>query len=85
MYEHEESSNNSIAVLRDLRGSTYVSCSIYPLENISLVSTTYYQPLLKQFSDFRISYETSIGIKVLFKATFTYNYDGNPIIDIPDT
>ena len=78
MFEYEESSDNSIAVLRDFRGSTYLSCSIYPLENLSLVSTTYYQPLLKQFSDFRISNETSIGIKVLknllFKTTFTYNF-----------
>lgn len=89
MYEHEESSNNTIAILRDFRGSTYFSCSLYPLENISLVSTTYYQPLLKQFSDFRISNETSLGIKVLknllFKTTFTYNFDANPIIGIPKT
>tara|TARA_R110002111_G_scaffold235136_1_gene296200 strand:+ start:34425 stop:35183 length:759 start_codon:yes stop_codon:yes gene_type:complete len=89
MFEHEEASENSIEVLRDFRGSTYFSCSLYPLENISLVSTTYYQPLFKQFSDFRISNETSIGIKILknllFKTTFTYNFDANPIIGIPKT
>jgi hypothetical protein len=89
MFEYEESSDNSIAILRDFRGSTYLSCSIYPLENLSLVSTTYYQPLLKQFSDFRISNETSIGFKVLknllFKTTFTYNFDASPIINIPNT
>ncbi|WP_405572859.1 DUF481 domain-containing protein [Winogradskyella sp. Asnod2-B02-A] len=89
MFEHEEASEDSIKILRDFRGSTYFSCSLYPLENISLVSTTYYQPLLKQFSDFRISNETSIGIKVLknllFKTTFTYNFDANPIIGIPKT
>ena len=48
-----------------------------------------WEDLLKQFSDFRISNETSIGIKVLtnllFKTTFTYNFDANPIIDIPNT
>lgn len=89
MYEHEEASENTIEVLRDFRASTYFSCSLYPLENISLVSTTYYQPLLKQFSDFRISNETSLGIKVLknllFKMTFTYNFDASPIIGIPKT
>lgn len=89
MYEHEEASDNSTEILRDFRGSTYFSCSLYPLENISLVSTTYYQPLLKQFSDFRISNETSIGFKVLknllFKTTFTYNFDAKPIINIPKT
>lgn len=89
MFEHEESSDQAIAILRDFRGSTYFSCSIYPLENLSLVSTTYYQPLLKQFSDFRISNETSIGFNVLknllFKTTFTYNFDASPIIGIPKT
>lgn len=89
MFEHEESSDKTIDILRDFRGSVYFSCSLYPLENISLVSTTYYQPLLKQFSDFRISNQTSLGIKVLknllFKTSFTYNFDANPIIGIPKT
>jgi len=89
MFEHEESSDKTIDILRDFRGSVYFSYSLYPLENISLVSTTYYQPLLKQFSDFRISNQTSLGIKVLknllFKTSFTYNFDANPIIGIPKT
>ena len=89
MFEHEEASDNTIDILRDFRASTYFSCSLYPLENISVVSTTYYQPLIKQFSDFRISNETSLGIKVLknllFKTTFTYNFDASPIIGIPKT
>lgn len=89
MFEHEEASGEAIEILRDFRGSAYFSCSLYPFENISLISTTYYQPLLKQFSDFRISNETSIGIKVLenlqFKTTFTYNFDASPIIGIPKT
>lgn len=89
MYEHEESSDSATEILRDVRGSAYFSCSLYPLEHISLVSTTYYQPLLKQFSDFRISNETSLGIKVLknllFKTTFTYNFDASPIVGIPKT
>jgi len=89
MFEHEEALDNSIETLRDFRASTYFSCSLYPLENVSIVSTTYYQPLLKQLSDFRISNETSIGIKVLknllFKTTFTYNFDESPIIGIPKT
>ncbi|WP_178987622.1 DUF481 domain-containing protein [Winogradskyella schleiferi] len=89
MYEHEESSDSDTEILQDVRGSAYFSCSLYPLEHISLVSTTYYQPLLKQFSDFRISNETSLGIKVLynllFKTTFTYNFDASPIIGIPKT
>ena len=89
MFEHEEASENNIQILRDFRASTYFSCSLYPLDNLSIVSTTYYQPLLKQFSDFRISNETSIAFKLLenlsYKTTFTYNFDKNPIVGIPKT
>jgi hypothetical protein len=89
MYEHEEVLDNSIEILRDLRGSTYFSCSLYPLNNLSIVSTTYYQPLLKQFSDFRISSETSIAFRIVenlaFKTTFIYNLDAGPIVNIPKT
>jgi putative salt-induced outer membrane protein YdiY len=87
MYEIEEALDNSIEILRDLRGSTYFSCSLYPLDNLSIVSTTYYQPLLKQFSDFRISNETSVAFRIVknlaFKITFIYNFDAEPIVNIP--
>jgi putative salt-induced outer membrane protein YdiY len=89
MYEYEEATITSIEPLRDFRNSTYLSFSLYPKENISIVSTTYYQPLLKRFSDFRISNETTIAFKVLknmaFKTSFIYNYDAKPIIGIPNT
>ncbi|MBU2930172.1 DUF481 domain-containing protein [Winogradskyella psychrotolerans] len=89
MFEHEEASSQNVEILRDFRGSIYLSCSLYPLENISIVSTTYYQPLLEQFSDFRIANQTSLGIKVLknllFKTVFIYNFDSDPILGIPKT
>ena len=89
MYEYEEASNNSIAILRDFRGSMYLSFSLYPLENLSIVSTTYYQPLIKQLSDFRVSNETSLALKIFdnlaFKTSFTFNFDTEPIVGIPET
>ena len=89
MYEHEEASNNSIDLLRDFRGSVYFSCSLFPMENLSIVSTTYYQPLLTAFSDFRISNETSIAVRIIeklaFKITLVYNFDTDPILNIPRT
>ena len=89
MYEHEEAVENTIDILRDFRGSIYFSCSLLPLENLSIVSTTYYQPLLSQFSDFRISNETSIAFRIVknlaFKTTFIYNFDTDPIVNIPKT
>jgi Protein of unknown function, DUF481 len=89
MFEYEEATINSINALRDFRNSTYLSFSLYPNDNISIVSTTYYQPLLKKFSDFRISNETSVAFKVFknlsFKTSFIYNYDAKPIVGIPNT
>jgi hypothetical protein len=87
MYEYEEATDPTTPLLRDFRGSTYFSCSLYPLKHLSIVSTTYYQPLLKQFSDFRISNETSIAFRILenlaFKTSFIYNFDAVPIVNIP--
>ena len=89
MYEYEEASDPEIAILRDFRGSTYFSLSMFPVENLSIVSTTYYQPLLKEFSDYRISNETSVAFQILrnlaFKTSFTFNFDTEPIIGIPKT
>ena len=89
MYEHEETLERSINILRDFRGSAYLSCSLYPTENLSIVSTTYYQPLIKQFSDFRISSEASLAFKIFenlaFRTSFSYNFDANPIANIPKT
>lgn len=89
MYEYETATETNIPIIRDFRNSTYVSCSLYPLENLSIVSTTYYQPLVNQISDFRISNETSIAFKILknlaYKTSFIYNFDSRPIIGIPKT
>lgn len=89
MYEYEEATVNSIKPIRDFRNSTYISFSLYPNDHISIVSTTYYQPLIKRLADFRISNETSVAFKVLknlaFKTSFIYNYDAKPIVGIPNT
>lgn len=89
MYEYEEATESSIPPLRDIRNSSYFSFSLYPTENFSIVSTTYYQPLLKTFSDFRITNETSVAFKIIknlaFKTSFIYNYDAEPIVGIPNT
>ncbi|MFK7833874.1 MAG: DUF481 domain-containing protein [Winogradskyella sp.] len=89
MYEYEKATEANIPIIRDFRNSTYASCSLYPLENLSIVSTTYYQPLVNQLSDFRISNETSIAFKILknlsYKTTLIYHFDSRPIIGIPQT
>lgn len=87
MYEHEKTSDGFTPIQDDFRGSTYLSFSLYPTENISIVSTTYYQPLLSQFSDYRVSSQSSLVVG-LFKnfalnTSYTFVYDAVPALGIP--
>lgn len=91
MYEHEKASNAVIErIQNDLRGSGYFSFTIYPTTYIRIISTNYYQPKLKQFSDYRLSNNTSVLFEIYknlaFKANFNYNYDAVPVSpSIPKT
>jgi hypothetical protein len=85
MYEYESLSDN-LGIQRDFRNSSYFSFSLYPNDMVSIVSTTYYQPLLKHFNDYRVATESSLVFKIhknfLFKITHTFTYDTNPASEI---
>jgi hypothetical protein len=88
MYEYEKASNIvENRVQKDIRGSVYFSCSLYPTNYLSIISTSYYQPKLNAFKDYRLSTETSVLFKIMetlaFKTTFIYNFDAFPVVTIP--
>lgn len=89
MYEHEELSDGITPIARVYRGSAYFSFSLYPTETLSISSTTYYQPKLKDFSNFRVASETSMAIRLYknfsFKTTYTFTFDASPAIGIPNS
>ncbi|MEX0287674.1 MAG: DUF481 domain-containing protein [Flavobacteriaceae bacterium] len=89
MYEYEKTSEEESVIHRDLRGSAYLAASLHPNERISLVSTTYYQPKLSRFGDFRISNDTTFAVKIFqnldFSTTFSLIYDTAPAQAIPKT
>ncbi|MDX1472048.1 MAG: DUF481 domain-containing protein, partial [Flavobacteriaceae bacterium] len=90
MYEYEKADSNIVPrINKDIRGSSYLSFSLYPTSRISIISTTYYQPKLEAFNDFRISSQTSLAIGLFtnfsFVSSFTYNYDAFPIGTTPET
>jgi hypothetical protein len=90
MYEYEKASNIiEDRVQKDFRGSAYASFSLYPTDYLSIISTSYYQPKLKAFKDYRLSTDTSMLFKILetlaFKTTFTYSFDAFPVATIPKT
>lgn len=89
MYEYEEVDDGITPIQRDLRGSTYLSFSLYPTDNITIVSTTYYQPAFDDFSDYRISSQSSLVVG-LFKnfsltTTYTFVFDAFPAVGIPNS
>jgi hypothetical protein len=91
MYEHEKASDAVVNRLQeDIRGSAYLSFSIYPTEPLSIISTSYYQPRVDKFKDYRLSSNTSVLFKILddlaFKTTFNYFFDAFPVTtEIPKT
>ena len=90
MYEYEKASEIEDDIVREtIRASTYVSFSMYPTDYLSIISTSYYQPRLSSFGDFRLSTDTAVLFKILetlaFKTSFTYSYDAFPVATIPKT
>ena len=89
MYEYEDIDDSFTPIQRDLRGSCYLSFSLYPIENLSFTSTTYYQPKLSQLNDYRISSQSSLLIKIYENFAFSVNYsfyfDTFPAIGIPNS
>lgn len=89
MYEHEELNEETLLINRDWRASTYLSLSFFPTDNISFVSTTYYQPVLNEFQDYRIASENSfvLGIfeKLSLRVTYTLTFDATPATEVPNT
>ena len=89
MYEYEEIDDGVTPIQRDIRGSIYASFSLFPTKNLSLISTTYYQPKLSQFADYRISSQSSLLIdiieKLAFSIKYTFTYDSFPAVSIPNS
>ncbi|HHH52836.1 MAG TPA: DUF481 domain-containing protein [Bacteroidetes bacterium] len=87
MYEYDEESKGEI-IQKDFRLNSYFSASIPIAENINLYSTTYYQPLVTDFNDFRLSSQSKmvLGITKKLSATITFSilYDSRAPIDSPE-
>lgn len=88
MYEYEDTTElNTTITTTSIRNSSYISFSLFPKKNISIVSTTYYQPRYTLVKDYRISSDTSIALKVFknlsFSVNFSYVFDAFPALNIP--
>lgn len=88
MYEYtkELTHESNIRILHEHRMSSYLSFSIFPVENLSLISTTYYQPKLNYWKDYRLANVTEFRAKVtkrlVLSMVYKFNYDTHPAEDI---
>ncbi len=87
-YEQEQfASTNSIR--EDLRSSTYLSWFIDPKTFFSFTGATYFQPLWRNFNDYRLSgqYVLSFTVTKQFsiKSNLSFFHDSNPQPNVPKT
>lgn len=90
MYEHENSVGNINDVIdKATRGNIYFSFRLNLKNNLFLSSVTYYQPKLNNFSDFRVSSETSFSFELIknlaLVTSFSYQLDKFPVLGIPNS
>jgi hypothetical protein len=78
MFEREKNPEFTDAINVN-RMSSYVSFTIAPNDKFNLVSTTYYQPALSDFSDYRISSVTNL--KIYLSKRFYWKSDYNILFD----
>ena len=87
MYEYEKEITDPPIYNNSFRNSTYLSFNIKPNDLISINSTTFYQPRLDYFSDFRILNQTTVSLAISKKLAVTINwnylYDEFPVEGVP--
>ncbi len=87
MYEQEQESGSLPQLHKDLRNSNYVSFSFTPNKMLEIVSTSFFQPLLKEWNDYRILNQISVKAKagkhLGLKLNWNYLNDAFPAKGIP--
>lgn len=88
MYEYNEERDPDLE-FRDHRMSTYASFGLQPFKNASLSNTTYYQPVINDLDDLRLSSQTTLAInltsRLLFSSTFSITHDTRVPEDVENT
>lgn len=86
MLEFEETLEPEISVV-DHRLSSYFSFSLFPQDDISFISTTYMQPRLDLWSDYRLNTENQLNLAVTRKfgirIQLSFRYDTAPPEAVP--
>jgi len=88
MYEREDLIE-PIVVQNNNRMSSYFTFTLTPDDEVTFTSTLYFQPLLKDAKDYRLSNETTLTLGITKKlnlhVSFRYGYDSRPPVDVPNS
>ncbi len=88
MFEHNEETKPD-TTLEDHRLSAYLSFRFQPLPSISIASITYYQPVIDDVKDLRLSSETSLTVfltqRLRFRTAFSITYDSRVPPEVANT
>jgi len=86
MFEHEELYDTNI-IKNNHRLSSYISFNLKIRDNLSLINTSYFQPIINDFLDFRILTQTDLKIGITkhfsFLLSYLYTFDKFPAVGIP--
>jgi hypothetical protein len=76
-------------VVEDLRWSNYLSWYITPKDYITFTAATYYQPLWKDFNNYRVSGQYTLNFKITkqfsIKTELNFFHDSHPQPNVPKT
>ncbi|MFN5912592.1 MAG: DUF481 domain-containing protein [Bacteroidota bacterium] len=73
-YEHEELQSTG-ELIKDVRWNSYISCFIDPGTSWNFTATTYVQPVVNYFSDFRILGQYALTFQFLKRIDFRLEYN----------
>lgn len=88
MYEYEKNNGNTKIYHSDWRNSSYLSFRFNFTKHLFLTSTTYYQPKIIRFSDYRMSHQSQLNFKItkniFYKMALNYSFDSFPVSTVPN-
>lgn len=87
MFEYSEEGDDEVTYNKIWRNSNYISFTWRPADFITIVSTTFYQPQIDKFSNYRMHHEEVAEFKVTdnfsIKMTINFNYNSHPVEGVP--
>lgn len=87
MYEHEKDIQPTV-IYKDIRSDTYITFTLKPNAVTDITSTTFYQPVYRDISDFRVLNQISFVVKATkhlsISVNWDYSYDSRPAFGTPN-